>query len=89
MTFSMARRMQIRQLFPNLQPLQASVGQINGDAALSATGNSVASLLGNSNGEVKALINGGSVSKLLLEEMGLNIGSVVPGMLVNSFFLTM
>ena len=72
-----ARRMQIKQLFPNLQPLQASVGQINGDAALSATGNSVASLLGNSNGEVKALINGGSVSKLLLEEMGLNIGSVV------------
>ena len=72
-----ARRMQIKQLFPNLQPLQASVGQINGDAALTATGNSVASLLGNSNGEVKALINGGSVSKLLLEEMGLNIGSVV------------
>ncbi|OBV40186.1 AsmA family protein [Janthinobacterium psychrotolerans] len=72
-----ARRMQIKQLFPKLAPLQASVGQINGDAALTATGNSVASLLGNSNGEVKALINGGSVSKLLLEEMGLNIGSVV------------
>lgn len=72
-----ARRMQIKQLFPNLKPLQASVGQINGDAALTATGNSVASLLGNSNGEVKALINGGSISKLLLEEMGLNIGSVV------------
>ncbi|MGK5026337.1 AsmA family protein [Janthinobacterium sp. RB2R34] len=72
-----ARRMQIKQLFPKLEPLQASVGQINGDAALSATGNSVASLLGNSNGEVKALINGGSISKLLLEEMGLNIGSVV------------
>ena len=72
-----ARHMQIKQLFPNLGPLQASVGQINGDAALTATGNSAASLLGNSNGEVKALINGGSVSKLLLEEMGLNIGSVV------------
>ncbi|OYO25797.1 AsmA family protein [Janthinobacterium sp. PC23-8] len=72
-----ARHMQIRQLFPRLPPLQASVGQINGDAALTATGNSVASLLGNANGEVKALINGGSISKLLLEEMGLNIGSVV------------
>ncbi len=53
------------------------MGEINGDASLSATGNSVASLLGSSNGEVRALINRGSISKLLLEEMGLNIGSIV------------
>ena len=53
------------------------MGEINGDASLSATGNSVATLLGSSNGEVRALIDRGSISKLLLEEMGLNIGSVV------------
>ena len=57
--------------------LKASVGEINGDASLSATGNSVATLLAASNGEVKALINQGSISKLLLEQMGLNIGNVV------------
>lgn len=72
-----ARHLHIRQLFPRLPALQASVGEINGDASLSATGNSVATLLGSSNGEVRALINRGSISKLLLEEMGLNIGSVV------------
>ncbi|MBG6222946.1 MULTISPECIES: AsmA family protein [unclassified Janthinobacterium] len=72
-----ARHLHIEQLFPRLQALQASVGEINGDVSLSATGNSVASLLGNSNGEVRALINRGSISKLLLEEMGLNIGSIV------------
>lgn len=72
-----ARHLHIKQLFPRLHALQASVGEINGDASLSATGNSVASLLGSSNGEARALLNRGSVSKLLLEEMGLNIGSVV------------
>ena len=74
---STARHLKIKQLFPALQDLQASVGEINADASLSATGNSVASLLGASNGEVKSLIDQGTVSKLLLEEMGLNLGSVV------------
>ncbi|MET3131576.1 uncharacterized protein involved in outer membrane biogenesis [Oxalobacteraceae bacterium GrIS 1.11] len=72
-----ARHLELRQLFPSLPAAQASVGQINGDAKLTATGNSVASLLGSSNGEVKTLIDHGTVSKLLLEEMGLNIGNVV------------
>lgn len=72
-----ARHLKLQQLFPTLQPLQASVGEINGDASLSAIGNSVASLLGASNGEIKTLINQGTISKLLLEEMGLNIGSVI------------
>jgi len=72
-----ARHLRIQQLFPRLPALHASAGEINGDASLSATGNSVASLLGSSNGEVRALIERGSISKLLLEEMGLNIGSVV------------
>ena len=72
-----ARHLRIQQLFPRLPALQASAGEINGDASLSATGNSVATLLGSSNGEVRALIDRGSISKLLLEEMGLNIGSIV------------
>jgi len=72
-----ARHVRLKQLFPTLQLLQGSGGEINGDASLSAVGNSVASLLGASNGEIKALINQGTVSKLLLEEMGLNIGNVI------------
>ncbi|MCC6072838.1 AsmA family protein [Massilia sp. GCM10020059] len=72
-----ARRLQIKQLFPAIEGLQASVGQINGDAALSATGNSIATLLGASNGEIHSLINEGTVSKMLLEKMGLNIGNIV------------
>jgi AsmA family protein len=72
-----ARHMQLKRLFPAALSMQSSLGEINADAALSARGNSVASLLGASSGEIKAVINQGTVSKLLLEEMGLNIGSVV------------
>ncbi len=71
------RHLQLKQLFPTLQPLQTSVGEVNGDASLSAVGNSIASLLGDANGEIKLLINQGTISKLLLEEMGLNIGRVI------------
>ena len=72
-----ARRLQIKQLFPAIEGLQASVGHINGDAALSATGNSIATLLAASNGEIHTLISEGTVSKMLLEKMGLNIGNIV------------
>ncbi len=72
-----ARHLKLKQLFPTFQPMQASFGEINGDASLSATGNSIAALLGSSNGEIKALINQGTVSKLLLEEIGLNIGNII------------
>lgn len=72
-----AKRLQLKQLFPAIEGMQATVGEINADVSLSATGNSVAGLLGSSNGELKSVINQGSVSKLMLETMGLNIGSVV------------
>lgn len=72
-----ARHLKLKQLFPAFQPMQASIGEINGEAALSASGNSVAALLGSSDGEIKLLINQGTISKLLLEEMGLNLGNIV------------
>ncbi|MFL6673032.1 MAG: AsmA family protein [Massilia sp.] len=72
-----ARHLQIKQMFPAVEKMQATVGEINGDAQLSAVGKSVASLLASSNGELKTLINQGAVSKLLLEEMGLNVGNII------------
>lgn len=72
-----ARGLKLKQLFPAVESMRASLGQVNGNAQLSAAGNSVAALLASSNGEVKALISQGSISKFILEAMGLNIGSVV------------
>lgn len=71
------KHIKLKELFPNLPQIQATVGEINAEARLSATGNSVATLMASSNGELKTLINDGTISKLLLEQMGLNIGNVV------------
>lgn len=72
-----ARHLKIKQLFPKVESSRASVGEINGSAKLSATGNSVAALLGSSNGEAKLMVENGTVSKFILEAIGLNVGSVV------------
>jgi uncharacterized protein involved in outer membrane biogenesis len=76
-----ARGLKLKQLFPTFEPMQTSFGEVNGDVALSATGNSVAALLGSSNGEIKLLVNDGAISKTLLETAGLNVGNVVIGKL--------
>ncbi|OGB26748.1 MAG: hypothetical protein A3I66_21555 [Burkholderiales bacterium RIFCSPLOWO2_02_FULL_57_36] len=72
-----ARRLKIKQLAQKFQSMQAGLGEVNGDASLSATGNSVAAMLASSNGEIKAFISGGTVSKLMLEKIGLNIDSII------------
>jgi uncharacterized protein involved in outer membrane biogenesis len=72
-----ARHIEIKQLFPTIEKMQATVGQINGDAQLSAVGNSVATLLGSSNGELKSVIDQGAISKMLLEQMGLNVANII------------
>ncbi|XLZ72251.1 AsmA family protein [Massilia sp. SR12] len=73
-----ARHIKLRQLLPKLPELkQATIGEINAATKLTAKGNSVATLLAHSNGELKTLVNDGTVSKLLLEQMGLNIGNIV------------
>lgn len=72
-----ARGLNLKQLFPTVPSMRASLGAINGDATLSATGNSVAQLLGTSSGEVESSISGGTISKLLLDEIGLNLGNVI------------
>lgn len=72
-----ARHLKLKELFPTLQSMQASFGEINGDAALKASGNSVAALLGSSSGDIRLVVNQGTISKFLLEAAGLNIGSLV------------
>lgn len=70
------RDAQLKQLFPTVALMQSSGGEIDGDAALTGAGNSVAKLLGTSNGEVKLLVSNGVISRLLLEEAGLNLANI-------------
>ena len=71
------KNVKVHQLLAWLPDQEASFGEMNGEVNLSSTGNSVAALLATANGEIKASIVDGTVSKLMLEEMGLNIASIV------------
>ncbi|CAM2173934.1 AsmA family protein YhjG [Paraburkholderia sacchari] len=72
-----ARHLKLKELFPKFKSMQSALGEINGDASLSATGNSPAALAATSNGEVKALVTQGTISRLLMEAAGLNVANVV------------
>ncbi len=74
-----ARGFKLKQLFPTFEPMKTSFGQLNGDADISGTGNSVSALLGSSNGNLKLLINDGAISRGLMEIAGLNVGNYVVG----------
>ncbi|MCY1344790.1 AsmA family protein [compost metagenome] len=76
-----ARDFKLKQLFPTFAPLQTSLGELNGDAALAGTGNSVAALLGSANGDLRLLVNDGAVSRDLMEIAGLNVGNYLIGKL--------
>lgn len=76
-----ARHFKLKQLAPDFAPMQTSLGELNGDADLSGRGNSVAALLGSADGEVRLVINDGTVSRGLMEIAGLNVGNYVMGKL--------
>ncbi|AXO86877.1 AsmA family protein [Pseudomonas parafulva] len=72
-----ARGFKLKELFPTFAPMQTSFGELNGDADISGRGNSVAALLGTSNGDLRLLINDGAISRSLMEIAGLNVGNYV------------
>ena len=74
-----ARRLKLKQLMPNAELMQKTLGEMNGDADIRGTGNSVAALLGTSNGNLKLLMNDGLISRNLIEIAGLNVGNYVIG----------
>ncbi|GAB3247086.1 AsmA family protein [Chitinimonas naiadis] len=71
------KRVQLRQLFPKLSIQKANVGLIGGRAKLSMRGNSIASMLGQADGDVTLLMNGGAVSKLLLRLANLDVANTL------------
>lgn len=72
-----ARHLKLKELLPDVKEMQSSLGEANGDVALSATGNSIASMLGVANGQVKLVVRDGTISKFIVEAIGLNVGNVV------------
>lgn len=69
--------LKLSELFPKVELMEKSLGQMDGALALSAQGNSVAKLLGTSTGEFKLYVRNGTLSAQLLDLAALNVGSVV------------
>lgn len=74
-----ARGLHLSEILPNDSDLTEGLGDINGDATLSGRGNSVAALLGSSDGELQLLIEQGRISRNLMELAGLNVGNYLVG----------
>lgn len=68
-----ARKMKLNQLFPTVKLTKTSIGQVNGEFDLSGTGNAVSQMLASANGNVALVVDGGEISKLMLETMGLHL----------------
>lgn len=74
-----ARRLKLKELMPDVELMQKTIGEMNGDAEFRGTGNSIAALLGTSNGNLKLLMNDGVISRNLMEILGLNVGNFIVG----------
>jgi len=71
------QHLKLHRLFESVGGLSHSPGEINGKIKLAGAGNSIAGLLGSSDGSLRLLTTGGRVSETLMEEAGLNFANVL------------
>lgn len=70
-------KLRLAQLFPTVKQLDKSEGHVYGRAELAGRGNSVAQIIGTSTGGVSMLVNGGTISNLVLELVGLDVAETL------------
>ena len=66
-------KVRVAELFPAVPLNKTSIGELHGDFDLKGTGNSVARMLGSANGRIGLVVDGGEVSRLMMEQAGLHI----------------
>ena len=72
-----ARGLELNHLLPDTQLARDAVGKVGGEIALAGNGNSIARMLGTSNGEVVLGMGRGQVSNLLIELAGLDVAEAL------------
>ena len=75
------KQLHLEKLFPGFKLGRANAGAITGRAKLDTAGNSVATMLGNGDGETLLLMEGGSVSELLVRLVNLDVANALPVLL--------
>ncbi len=69
--------LQLSALFPKVELMKKSFGRLDGSFALAGHGDSIAAMLGTSEGRTRLYIRDGTFSKEMLDLAALNLGSVV------------
>ena len=72
------KRVRLKQLFPSLDKLKESGGSLGAQVRLNGRGNTVAALLGSSNGSITAGMARGRVSEIAVWLVNLNGGELIP-----------
>jgi AsmA protein len=70
------QQLKLAQLFPTIKQNQASVGDISGLIELNASGNSVSRMLGSANGQLGVFMDGGEISRFMMELVALDLWGV-------------
>jgi AsmA protein len=71
------RKVSLAKLSPTIARSNTRIGRLNGDFDLDGRGNSVGNMLASANGAVVAVLEGGQVSKLLMEKVGLHLWEIL------------
>ena len=69
--------LKLSALFPKVELMKKSLGNVDGGIAFDARGESIARMAATANGEVRLYVRDGVMSQQLLDLAGLNLGSVV------------
>jgi len=65
--------LRLQQLFPTMKENQQSIGDINGLVELAGRGDSVGEMLGAANGKVGLYMDGGKISRFMMELVALDV----------------
>ncbi len=72
-----ARGLNLAKLLPDVKLAQDAIGKVGGTMAVTGSGNSIAKMLGTSDGDIAIGMGRGQISNLLMEWAGLDIAEVL------------
>ena len=70
------KALKLGELFPTVKDARSSVGDVTGLIELSGTGDSVAKMLGSANGKIGVVVDGGEVSKFLMNAVAIDLWGI-------------
>lgn len=72
-----ANGLNLAKLLPRVELAQNAIGKVGGHARLAGSGNSIARMLGSSDGVIDVGMGRGKISNLLMEEAGIDIAEII------------